>query len=50
MNVSQNHHVTPMRHVTTQKDLIHVHVILDTVVMDSRVMVRAKLEYQLLYQ
>jgi hypothetical protein len=44
MNVSQNHHVTPMRHVTTQTDLIHVHVIPDTVVMDSRVTVRTELK------
>ena len=44
MNVSQNHHVTPMRHVTTQTDLIHAHVIPDTVVMDFRVMVRTELK------
>ena len=40
MNVSQNHHVTPMRHVTTQTGLIHVHVTPDTVVMDLYAMVR----------
>ena len=50
MNVSRNHHVTLMPHVTTQTDLIHVHVILDTVVMDFRVMVRTGLKQKLLYQ
>ena len=44
MNVSQNRHVTPMQHVTTQTDLIHVHVIPDTVVMDFCVTVRTELK------
>ena len=44
MNVLRNHHVTPMQHVTTQKDRIHVLVIPDTVAMDLRVMVRTELE------
>ena len=39
MNVSQTQHATPMRHVTTQKDLIHARVILDTVVMEFLAMV-----------
>jgi hypothetical protein len=44
MNVSQNRHVTQMQHVITQKDLIHVHVIPDTVVMGFRVTVRTELK------
>ena len=38
-----------MQHVTTQKDLIHVHVMPDTVVMDFCVMVRTELEYSIYY-
>ena len=34
MNAYQTQHATPMEYVTTQKDLIHAYVILDTAVMD----------------
>ena len=33
MNAPQNHHVMPMLHVTTQKDLTFVNATLDSVVM-----------------
>jgi hypothetical protein len=43
-NVSQTRHVTLMQHVTTQKDLMHVCVTLDTVVMDFLAMVCTELK------
>ena len=43
MNVLLFHHVISMQHVTTQKDLTSVHVILGTVATDLHAMVGDKI-------
>ena len=45
MNVLLFHHVMSMQHVTTQKDLTSVHVILGTVVTDLHAMVGDMIYY-----